>query len=448
MLNGRYKKHLLFFIVGIGILFGLDFSLYFLPSISRLHIGADLEIAAQKSRKVWAGALKKQDVDIRTEGEVLIDLKRKGIKAYVFPSMKQRTIMKSDGTLISKTSLGAEQFYPLSGVSEETVTGSNTDGYYPLFQLDRYGFNNPPGTWRYKNVQIFGIGSAELWDQGLNYEQSVMFNLRKKYPHSINASQRIGGIVQNYATIVEYAQKVKPKVILWFFYEGSVFSFNEDEKKFPFLMQYLKNGFKQNLMERQGDIDAQLRPVFKETTESKIQDFVKIGLKRKNMLIDTLLLRRIRHLLKEIFGMVDVWKKESKAELLEMGRNRDNDFAAMVLAKGQSLAEKWGGKLLVVYIPDLTRYCDIARNIQVYYNKVCVGTYVKVKELDIFKNDLFRKLFNRGIPTLDITPAYEKIKDKSKLFSVFSTLPSAFDEKIISREIIKKLEVMGILEGS
>ena len=49
---------------------------------------------------------------------------------------------------------------PLSGVSNIKTITCNENGYYAIYDSDRYGFNNPDGEWDKKNIEYFLIGDS------------------------------------------------------------------------------------------------------------------------------------------------------------------------------------------------------------------------------------------------------------------------------------------------
>ena len=44
---------------------------------------------------------------------------------------------------------------PLSGISNSETIYCNENGYYSIYQSDKYGFNNPDDEWDKKKLNIF-----------------------------------------------------------------------------------------------------------------------------------------------------------------------------------------------------------------------------------------------------------------------------------------------------
>lgn len=64
-----------------------------------------------------------------------------------------------------------------------------------------------------------------------------------------------------FAAIREYLRVVKPKTVLWFYYEGNDLENLRREKKSPLLMSYLTSRIYQDLLHKQSEIDQSLVPL-------------------------------------------------------------------------------------------------------------------------------------------------------------------------------------------
>jgi hypothetical protein len=61
------------------------------------------------------------------------------------------------------------------------------------------------------------------------------------------------------ATLKEYAESLRPKVVLWFYFEGNDLKDLSNERRSPLLSRYLEpNEFSQRLSSRQDEIDRAL----------------------------------------------------------------------------------------------------------------------------------------------------------------------------------------------
>jgi hypothetical protein len=84
--------------------------------------------------------------------------------------------------------------------------------------------------------------------------------IREQYPRTLNLGiERRNGHLVMLATLKEYAESVRPKVVLWFYFEGNDLRDLSDERRGPLLSRYLvSNQFSQHLSSRQDEIDRAL----------------------------------------------------------------------------------------------------------------------------------------------------------------------------------------------
>ena len=79
------------------------------------------------------------------------------------------------------------------------------------------------------------------------------------------------GPLMELAELREYAELVKPKKVLWLYFEGNDLKGDlQGEKLNPILMQYMEDGFSQNLINRQKEVDSRLR----EYVDSRLREYL------------------------------------------------------------------------------------------------------------------------------------------------------------------------------
>lgn len=148
--------------------------------------------------------------------------------------------------------------FPLSGVSKtKTMFLCNENGYVPIYQSDRYGFNNEDFLWDKKEVDYLLLGDSFVHGKCVtnNYNiQNILEKLSGKVV--LNLGYTGNGPLTEYATLSEYINLVKPKKILWFFYEGNDLLNLQLERQNEILKKYLAiENYSQNLIYKQSDID-------------------------------------------------------------------------------------------------------------------------------------------------------------------------------------------------
>ena len=148
--------------------------------------------------------------------------------------------------------------FPLSGVSEtKTMFLCNENGYVPTYQSDRYGFNNEDLLWDKRDIDYLLLGDSFIHGKCVANNsniQNILARLSGKVV--LNLAYTGNGPLTEYATLSEYIDLVKPKKILWFFYEGNDLLNLQLERQNKILKKYLATeNYSQNLIYKQSDID-------------------------------------------------------------------------------------------------------------------------------------------------------------------------------------------------
>ena len=173
--------------------------------------------------------------------------------------------------------------FPLSGLSNSETIHCNENGYYSIYQSDRYGFNNPDNEWDKKEIEYLLVGDSFAHGMCVNRPNdisSVLRNLSKK--SVLNLGMNGNGPLIEYATLREYLN-TKVKKVLWIYYESNDLNNLKSEKTNNILINYLKDlNFTQNLKLKQNEIDSFLSNKIKEivkerkTFKVKLKKFIKI----------------------------------------------------------------------------------------------------------------------------------------------------------------------------
>ena len=173
--------------------------------------------------------------------------------------------------------------FALSGLSNSETIYCNENGYYSIYQSDRYGFNNPDNEWDKKEIEYLLVGDSFTHGACVNRPNdisSVLRNLSKK--SVLNLGIRGNGPLIEYATLREYLN-TKVKKVLWIYFEGNDLVNLENEKKNKILINYLKDSnFTQNLKFKQNDINNLLSNLIEESEREresfqfKLKKFIKI----------------------------------------------------------------------------------------------------------------------------------------------------------------------------
>ena len=208
------------------------------------YLNYSKKIPAQKRIKIYKEETGKE-YDSRDKIEVFLELKKKYPKLTSTIVPKWYALYKQDNLL------------PLSGLSNSLTLHCNENGYYSIFESDRYGFNNPDHQWEKKEIDFFIVGDSFAMGECVNRPFDFGSVLRKNYDTvSLNLGYSSNGPNIQYAVLREYLDK-RVKNILWMYYEGNdlqdlLDTFNNSKT----LKKYLNDlSFSQNLKLKQVELD-------------------------------------------------------------------------------------------------------------------------------------------------------------------------------------------------
>jgi len=317
--------------------------------------------------------------DTRESYEVIDDLEEQNIKAV--PNFPPLLVINSNGLLNQE----ANTIYPLSGVSRKTTVHCNESGYWSIYKSDEYGFKNPKGIFKAENIEFMLVGDSFTHGACVKQGEDIGARLREKLGKKIiNLGISSNGPLLELATMKEYGRYVKPKNVLWIYFEGNDLENLEAETKSPILLKYLNPDFSQNLINRQLEIDL----VLNKYIQSQIKELV-IDTNVENILN----IIKLRHL-RQKFNIIN---------LLETTHQVNPSFPLFkqILEQAKKLTLSWGGNFYFVYLPSWERYAtDIDQDTLYYRNQVLSI----VKELNIPIIDIHKKVFINHPDPLSVFP--------------------------------------------
>jgi hypothetical protein len=217
--------------------------------------------------------------------------------------------------------------------------------------------------------------------------------IRRHYPNTLNLGINGQGPLMTLATLRDYGPSLKPKVVLWFFYEGNDMSDLAQEKKSPLLMRYLQSDFHQPLLQWQIEIDQALEAFIKTQMASfmlagKQQEAFSQKIRRSFfLLVELVKLSHLRQRLGLVYGDL---RRDGTAEALM-------DLLEQALREGKKSVESWGGRLYFVYLPDRERYANPSHAMSA-------------------REQVLRTVRNVGIPLIDIDHAFHAQLDPLAFF--------------------------------
>jgi len=289
--------------------------------------------------------------DLRSRREVVADLRAEGVDAV--PRLVPAALLEEQpgGRLRSMLDLGGDELLPLAGISEVTTVLCNETGSYAVYESDEHGFRNPVRSWATAPVELALIGDSFTIGECVPNGNTIADRLRLDGVEIVNLGYSGNSPLQELATLVEYGPRLEPRISLWLFFENDLAFFDLPRSaRAPLLMRYLERGLSQSLVDRQVEIDFQLRTLI-ETDSAQPDDsnvFDEAGSRvewRRAAMTDWVTLKRLRRALSRLRGRVASDRPALDDRLLEAILERARDHVA-----------DWNGELVVVFLPGVWNF--------------------------------------------------------------------------------------------
>ena len=375
-------------------------------------------------------------VDPRTRLEVVHNLRSQGIDAVPFASR---------GTLLAAGTEG-HALPVLGGVSMATTVICNESGQHLTYTADERGFNNPHGLHGRAPLQVALLGDS--FTQGLCVpdDASIAGRIRASFPHMLSLGVTGAGplreglnkcllhfsdaqgesapsalltfsvsyshrkwwhipvpreplINQRFlsalARFIEYAAPLRPRFVVWNWFEGNDLSDLGRELAMASLRRYQTTDTPLGLADRQDDIDRILRAAIDaeiERLESREEGVVK----------GILLLRAIRDRL-PAQARPELQAKEGDGD----GSTIDERLAVTerILATVRNAAQGWGGELVAVYLPAYLRYCSAVPA----WREHCDAALAQRGDRLNHRDDVLEMFDRLGLPVIDGHAIFEDV---------------------------------------
>ena len=342
------------------------------------------KIVGSRIKKKFIKKKTKKIFDKRSLSEIYLDLNK--TDNFTISIRPQQFLKKN------------KQLFPLSGISTSKTILCNENGYYVIYNSDRFGFNNSDEEWNNYEFEYLIIGDSFAMGECVNTEDNIASVLKKLTNKSvINLGQGGNGPLINYATLKEY---ITPNTnnILWIYYEGNDLGDLKKEIKNKFLNRYLNDiDFTQNLREKHDEIDILHNEILHNEILNNMNKKFKFNI---GELLRLNLTRSLIH-----------------SSILSQ-HNSQNNFSPefkKIINLANELAKKNKSELHFVYLPSYSRY-KIKQKYE--YNKVKKF----VSDLNINFIDIKVDVFDKADDPLSLFPfyinghytvqGYEKIAEK------------------------------------
>ncbi len=368
------------------------------------------------ARNVAAAGAAGIPFDTRTGWEVIEDLRAGGVRAYPFVSPPH--FLRGD--LEAPVERG-ERFLPLGGISGVVTVACNETGTWMVYEADEHGFNNPAGLYD-GSPTIVAVGDSFTHGTCMARGDEFASILRDTLGPTLTLGTYGSGPVLMLAQIREYAARLRPPLVLWFYFEGNdVVTDVRREMADPTLRRYLEPDFSQRLFDRQASIDrlvsAQIRP--------PARAVVGPGTSWARAALAVVALRDVRTVAAKAVGRAirfdafrSLWFEDKYA-----GPLRQFDAA---LTRARDDVRGWGGRLVFVYLPSW----------EAFHAPWHDGAALKPAVLDVAAA--------RGIPVIDVEPAFRALDDPAEAFALgLANHYGVVGNRIVADEVVAGLRALG-----
>jgi hypothetical protein len=398
------------------LLASMDVSIY----AAELLLAFSSKTSWEESVRVKVKAAKEVGVnfDTRSRLEVVDDLQKRGMSAspVLWPTalLKQRTsgVLKSD-IIVNNT-----EVLPLVGISRKVTVLCNESGEYSIYQSDEHGFHNPPGLWNTRPIDIVALGDSFTIGACVPSNKNFVALIRRRWPATLNlGSYGIGPLIE-LAIFREYVQFIKPKVVLWFYYEENDLEDLRVEKDSPLLMHYLESDFTQKLLTHKTDVDQALTAYLDMVKNANRLSSTNRLLRRAE---DIIKLSQLRRYLGLSFGRTTADQSGESAVQGEISE-AEMDLLSTILLQVQASCSTWSGRLYFVYLPQWQRYA---------------GSALTNSE----RERVLTSVGGIGLPVIDIHLAFQAQHDALALFP-FHLGGSHYNElghQLVAEQILQSL---------
>ena len=403
---------LLIFVFTIGLKININkkvnYLLLIISLVTSLYIG---EIFLKIYNSPYVGEYllnKKREYNAAQEGitydarkyiEVYEELNKRGIEVYpnVYPSflIKSQSLFERIDDTLQVTSNGLStpngKIFHLGGISDVKMFFSPEElGYYSIYKTDEHGFNNNKGLYIKDHIDILLTGDSFTEGKSVKQENNISGVLRKMGYRAVSLGMGGNGPLIEYANLVEYAIPLRPKVVLWVYYENDI-SDLKVEMESSLLMRYLKDeGFTQNLIERQDEIDHMLHQYLDQNLLAwKEKSLQRYNESHQLFNFSARSVFMLNKLSERITKLIPISLDSSKISTIDLAI--DNTFRD-ILSKAKTTVSKWDGEFFFVFLPTFGRYVLDEKNFdeELRFRKRILSI---VRKLDIPIIDIHKEVF-------------------------------------------------------
>lgn len=287
------------------------------------------------------------DYDGRRRTDVVRDLQAEGLDAV--PGFIQG--IEADPKI--QAAIRDRGFLPLTNVSNTYVVECNEGPGYLQFRTDELGFNNPPGV-ALRPVDIAIMGASFALGHCVPPSASAAALIRARYPRTANFAVTGSRVLSQLGVFHEYVTALEPAVVVWFVHAN--YADPRHEASQPLLTKYLNDpSHSQRLRQRQSEVDS----------------FVRELLVPLNTQQDEALRRELdaarRFPLERVIKLSEIRKLADLGTALQRPPPQPilGHFERAIAHVAETL-RSWGGRLIVVIVPNYEITTKLPRSVAQY----------------------------------------------------------------------------------
>ena len=362
------------------------------------------------------------EIDTRPAGEVIASLQKAGIDAVPLVVPYQVFVEEENNNIKSALKIHGQEVIPLGGIAARVTVMCNENGQWVTYKSDKHGFNNPSEAWQSGLVEVGILGDSYAHGFCVSPDRNVAALIRQRYPTTLNLAMAGAGPMLELATWKEYLQPLKPKVVLWFYYEGNDLIDLQYDRKNKLLMRYLNDTFSQNLIALQPEIDQAIRDDIPRqraaAASSRRATSQGNGVNLSDKFVEVVVLGNLRKRLSMVnSATADEVKNLADLAGPNLGLFRD------ILTQVKTRVGTWGGRIYFVYLPDWPRYSGN-----------------ELEPVAKQRDSVIALVTSLGIPVIDIHPTFQAQSDPLSLFPFRE--PGHYTEKghlLVAEEVMRAI---------